>query len=131
MWNSREVKDGERVTPGRKTALTPLESPRHRFVPLEGDFVERCRQRMPARPGAGLGTHDVRFGHHPHGTPAKRPVHQANLDFYRSSRLNPPRTEEKDSARTDIGRAQDLLFLLSLPRDAIQAQRQTEFGARG
>src|SRR5260221_227976 len=72
----------------------------------------------------------MRFGHHPHGTSAKRPGHEANLDFYRSPRLNPLRAKEKDTTRTDICCAQSLLVVLTLPCDALQAKRQAEFRAR-
>ncbi len=80
---------------------------------MESDVVENCRQEMPAGFGGRFGSHDVRLGHHPNGTPAKRPVHEANFDFYRSSRLNPlrasfsrlPATRIKRNARLSLARA--------------------------
>ena len=86
------------VTPAQIGALGPLEARRQGLVPLEGNVVEGCRKGMPTGTGGRFRTHDMRLGQHPHSTPASWPIHEANLDFNRSSRLNPLRAKEKDTA---------------------------------
>ena len=127
---SEGSKNWEHFKPTQVGVLRPLETRRQGFVPLEGDVIEGRGQGVPAGAGGRFRSHDVRLGHHPDGTPAKRPVHEANLDFYRSSRLNPLRAKEKDATRTDICRAEGVVFALALPSDALQTERQAEFSAR-
>jgi hypothetical protein len=98
-------------------ALTLREPRRQGFVALEGDVIETRGQRVPANLRGRLGSHNVRFGHHAHAAPAQRTVHEADFDFDWSSRLNALRVKKKHAARTDVCRAQHLLFLFALSRD--------------
>ncbi len=123
------LKNRECFIPVQVGALRLFETQGQGLVPLECDVIEACRQGVPTVSRGRFRSHDVRFGFHPHGAPAKRPVHQVNFYFYRSSRINPPRAKEKDTARTDIRRAQGHIVVLTLPRNAHQAQRQAEFSA--
>ena len=130
MWKSGAGKGSEIVTRTLLGVLSCLETRRQRLVSLEGDIVERCSQGVPTFLGCRLRPHNVGLGRHPHCPLARWTAHEANLDFYRSSRLDPPRAKEKDAARTDVRRAKGLLFELTLSRDTLQAQWQAEFGAR-
>src|SRR6266853_5131918 len=122
LWKSGAGKGSESVTPALRGVLGCLETRRQRLVSLEGNVVERCRQGVPACSGGLFRSHDMRLGHHPHGSLARWPTHEANLDFYRSSRLNPLWAKEKDPARTDVSRAKGVLIDRTLSGDTLQAQ---------
>ena len=75
--------------------LLPLETRGKRLFPQKRDVIEGDCEGMPALPRRRFRSHDVRLGLHFHATAAERAVHQANLDFYRGSRLNPLGTEKR------------------------------------
>src|SRR6266404_7368877 len=101
-----------------------------RLLPQERDVIKVDGEGVPAVPQRRFGSYDVRFGLHFHGTPPEGAVHQANLKFYRGSRLNSLGTQKKDATRADIGRPHRLVLEFPLPGDAIDPQWQAELGPR-
>ena len=109
--------------------LTAQEAGRQRLFPMKCNVVEGGCQSVPAGARSRFGAHDMRLGRHFHSAPAKWPVHQADLDRNRRSRLNPLRAEEENSAGTDVGRSQRIPRPFALARDALHTKWQAELGS--
>src|SRR5258708_36935084 len=114
---------------GSTTGLVALEARRQGLFPLKCNVVEGSCQGVPSGARSGFCPDDVRLGRHFHGAPAKRAVHQEDLDRNRRPWLNPLGVQKEDSAGTDIGRSQRFPPTPPLPRDSLHAQRQAELGS--
>jgi hypothetical protein len=111
---------------GTAIELTAPEARRQGLFPLKCDVVESRCQRVPAGARRRFRAHDVRLGLHFHVASPKWPVHQADFDLDRRPWLNPLGTKKEDSAGADIGGSQWFSQKLSLSRDTLHAQRETE-----
>jgi hypothetical protein len=102
--------------------LVALEARWQWLFALKCDVVKSCSEQVPTGTRRGIGANHVRFRQHFHGATPKRPIDQTNFQFHRRARLNHLRAKKKDSAGTDIRRAQCFRVIFALTGDALHAQ---------
>jgi len=116
-----EIKSGDSPRVNQEK-LVALEARWQWLFALKCDVVKSCCEHVPTGTHRGIGANDMRLRQHFHGTSAEGPVHQTNFQLHRRARLNQLRAKEKDSAGTDIRRAQCFRVVFALASDALHAQ---------